>query len=1403
MSTTQQQLAGLSPAKRELLLAKLAKRSAATVQGQEPIRPRDPSPELLPLSFAQERLWFLDQFEPDSRSYNIYRALRWRGALNTTALRESVDKVVQRHETLRSKFVATQGKVAQIIGKEQTSRVWIEVNLDHHQGDSQERELQRSLVEHSQHSFKLASGPLLRVVLLRLAEDDHVLLLVVHHIVFDGWSMGIFFQELLSAYTDISSGSPLHVSELPIQYPDYAVWQRERLRGEKLDRLNEYWKKQLAGAPSFLDLATDYPRPHTQTFNGDSESCRLSPALSEALRSLGQQNSATLFMVMLAAFNTLLWQYSGQEDLLVGTPVSGRTRQETENIIGLFVNTLVVRTKLSGDPTFLEILRRVRETTLAGYSHQELPFEKLVDVLKVKRNLAYSPIFQVMLSMQNMPAAVPDNSGFQMEPVEIARPTALFDLQLTIVQPEGNVGLILEYNRDLFSRSTVAALLAQFQFILAQVAAFPRKHISEYPVMIATVREKRLTPKLPMEAASAAGEAIPAKVEITLAAQTMSNALRQAQNSRSTIDAVMLTVWQILLWRLMQQPEVAISHAFGNAELATVIPVRNYFSATSTFASLLETVKAQYHDAGEWSQFLNQNELAGTQSASLAIRFLYRDQQTDELSASWQGGIEIKPGKLQLEVSNTKPICNLLLHYDATRYAEQDVACLLAQYVTLLQSALKGPEVPVGELEISSPAHQKMLREFHGAGRSFPESQCIHELFELQAARTPDAEAAVCGDQSLSYGELNAQANQVARYLRELGAGPDVKISLCLERSLGMLVAILGVLKAGSAYVPMDPSYPQERLAWMLEDTQAPVVITTRELRGSLPETAAQVIELDTAWPQITEQSKQNLGTIAAPENAAYVIYTSGSTGKPKGVVVEHSGIVRLFAATQHWTRLNEKDVLALFHSYSFDVSVFEIWAAWLFGGTLVVVTWIESRSPELLCELLSRHKVTVLCQTPSAFRHLIQANAIQTAPPDLSVRMVIFAGEALNPSIVAPWLERYPKTEMVNMYGITETSVYNTFKLLSPLDVRQSERSPIGVPFPDQRIYILNDRLQECGLWENGEIYLAGAGLAREYLNRPELTAERFLPDVYGSTPGARMYRSGDKGRWNGEGELEFVGRMDNQVKVRGYRIELGEVERAVQEQGGVAQAAVVVKERAGGERQLIAYVEMAEGSSGDAVGRVRAGVRERLPEYMCPAQYVRMERIPRTASGKLDRKALPEPEVAGERGQVYVATRNEVERRLLEIWEAVLGSQGIGVKDNFFEVGGDSIVGIQIVARARQAGMELTPKQLFQYQTIAELAEQAGRGSRGSGGGAGRGERSGAADADPALVYGAAWSEGETLQPGIPVPGEGRRPGWSGWRKHSRSWWSSTIACGCVWDRKRESGYRAMRARMRVECR
>ncbi|HEY6322916.1 MAG TPA: amino acid adenylation domain-containing protein, partial [Thermoanaerobaculia bacterium] len=937
----------------ETLLRGATAGSAAAVP---PIRPQ-PRTGSLPLSFAQQRLWFIDQLEPGSPAYNLASAHRAIGSLDAAALRSSFGDLVARHETLRTVFTGGEDGPVQRIGSPwQVVLPYLDLSP---LGDAVRRaEAERLIEAEVLRPFDLARGPLLRTALLRLAPAEHVLVVNLHHIAGDGWSAGVLVRELATVYEARCQGRPSPLPALPIQYADFAAWQRRWLSGAVRESQLTYWQQRLAGASPVLALPTDRPRPAVQSFRGSSVRFILPPTLAAALQTSCRRGGVTSYMFLLGAFATLLSRYTGETDLNLGMPVAGRNRIETEGLIGFFVNTLVLRCDLSGDPIWADLLLRLRRMVLEAHAHQDLPFEMLVEALQPQRSLSHEPLFQVVADFHHrLPAPPGSFSGLAWHPVEIDQQVVHFDLILTGI--EGNrLGGSLEYRTDLFDAATIRRMVGQLEVLLDAAAAGDGRRLAELPL---------------------------------------------------------LTSWQ------------------------------------------------RHHLIGE-----------------------------------------------------------------------------------------------------------------AGCRAHFP-SACLDRRFASQAARRAEHTAVVAGVEELTYRDLDRASNRLAHRLRAAGVGPEVVVGICLERSPRLVTAILAVLKAGGAYLPLDPAYPRERLAFMLRDAGAPLVVTEAALAGALPPTGARVLALDDASG--VPEDDGPIESTAVPQNLAYLIYTSGSTGRPRGVLVSHGHVSRLLDATREWFDFGEDDVWTLFHSFAFDFSVWEIWGALAHGGRLVVVPYWVSRAPERFHALLAQEGVTVLNQTPSAFRQLIAADELAAArggQERLALRVVIFGGEALDPASLAPWLARHGavRPRLVNMYGITETTVHVTGRPLAESDVACGARSVIGQAIPDLTLRVLGPGLHLQPIGVPGELCVGGAGLARAYQGLPERTAEKFVPDPWAAEPGARLYRSGDLGRRLPDGDLEYLGRIDHQVKVRGFRIELGEVEAALAAHPEVRHCVVSAQGTSPGDVRLVAYL-------------------------------------------------------------------------------------------------------------------------------------------------------------------------------------------------------------------------------------
>ena len=1031
---------------------------------------RDGGP--LPLSYAQQRLWFIDQMEPGSALYNIPLAGKVSGVLDKNALQKSFNEIVRRHEVLRARFAVSEGiPVVEIVADQQLTIEEIDLRG---LSESERRAEAMGLAEaETAIGFDLVRGPLIRMKLLQMGEEDHVLLMTIHHIVSDGLSFKNFFAELGSLYEAYIKGAESPLEELEIQYSDFAAWQRQWLQGKTLDDQLAYWTKHLAGL-QVLDLPTDYPRPAMPHHRGANIRFEMSAELTAKLKELSSRQEATLFMVMLAAFDALLFRYSGQEDIAVGSPIANRNRKEIENLIGFFVNTLVLRADVTHKPSFVELLHRVKKATLDAYANQDLPFEKLVEAISPERDISRTPLFQVVFAMQSAPLAEVPLGGLKLQLFNVNSNTAKFDLTLGVVEDGGTFKASLEYNTDLFEPDT---------------------------------------------------------------AQRM------------------------------------VDH-----------------------------------------------------------------------------------------------------------------------YVTLLAAIVSEPDRPIVHLPMLTEAEQRQLAEWNQTDAEWPEDKCLPDFFEEQVRRIPDAVAVEFQGQQLSYQELDRRSNQLGRYLQKLGAGPEVRVGICLERGLDLIVSLMAVQKAGAAYVPLDPNYPAERVSYMLEDSQASVLLTQSSLVDRMPAFAGQVVNLDAQLESISHESHVPPLRRSLPQNLAYVIYTSGSTGKPKGVAISHSSVAAFISwCRQTFSPLELSGILAS-TSICFDVSIFETFVPLSCGGTLIVVGNVldveRMQNPE---------RVKVISTVPSAMRELVAMKAIPA-----SVMTVNLGGEAV-PVGLAPQIYEGTNVERVlNMYGPTEDTTYSTCAWLP----READVTvPIGRPITNSKVYVLDTEMQQVPVGVTGDIYISGAGLARGYLTHPEWTAEKFIPNPFSNDPGDRLYRVGDLGKYRVDGQLGYLGRNDFQVKVRGHRIELGEIETAFEEIEQIAQAVVMAREKEQGEKELVAYLVI---SSEISESEIREKLRNRLPDYMLPSIFVRMESLPLTPNGKIDRRALPAPTSSlRTNAGGYVAPASPLEELLADIWAQVLGLERIGVDDNFFARGGHSLLATQVVARMRNAlNVDIPLPRIFETPTIAALA-------------------------------------------------------------------------------------------------
>ncbi|HKP10768.1 MAG TPA: amino acid adenylation domain-containing protein, partial [Blastocatellia bacterium] len=913
----------------------------------------------LPLSFAQQRLWFLEQLESDNPFYNIPAAIRIKGALNAGTLESGFNEIVARHESLRTCFAGLGDLPVQVIMPALKLLLPL-ADLSDLADDEREAELAELIQLETQRPFRLSEIPLLRTRLVKLGEQDHVLLLTLHHIISDGWSIGIMIRELSAIYESLSTGKAVPLPELPIQYADFAQWQRRWLQGEVLEERLSYWRRKLAGAAGVLDLPTDRPRPALQSYEGSSLTFILSKGVTEQLKELSRRHGATLYIILLAAFKTVLLRYTGQKDILVGSPIANRTRAEVENLIGFFVNALVLRTDLSGDPSFERLVARVREVALEAYANQEVPFEKLVEELHIERDLSRHPLYQIGLALQNAPMPHLEVPGLSLSPLDINRGIANIDLGLDMLESPDGLICSYEYSTDLFDAATIARMHGHLCTLLEAVIADPQQRLSALP--------------------------------------------------------------------LLTQPE-----------------------------------------------------------------------------------------RRQLLVEWTAP--------SATRN-----------------------QLP-----------------------------CVHRMFEAQAGHIPDHLALIHEGQGLTYGELNRRANQVAHRLMRQGIGAGSLVAVCMERSVELIVSLLATLKAGAAYVPLDPAYPKARLTFMCQDAGRPLILTQQKLRELLADQTSGVIALDSDWPAIAAESAENPADRTTPDQLAYVIYTSGSTGAPKGVAIPHASLANYIMAAQADFNLGPADRLLQFAALSFDTAAEEIFASLTSGATLVLRSDAMLSSAPAFFERCREFGLTVL-DLPTSYWHQLIATSSAAGPevPE-TVRLLIIGGERALPEPMNAWRESVgDRVEVINSYGPSESTIVATLWRLPSRDAREGPLFdvPIGKAINNIQTYVLDDNYQPAPVGVPGELYLGGAGLARGYLGRPDLTAEKFVPNPFADAPGRRLYRTGDLARYRSDGDLQFLSRVDEQVKIRGFRIETGEIESVLNQHAMIREAVVVAREDEPGDRRLVAYV-------------------------------------------------------------------------------------------------------------------------------------------------------------------------------------------------------------------------------------
>jgi amino acid adenylation domain-containing protein len=1091
MSDLAERITALSPEQRALFEARLKRKGLHAPEAQTIPRVARVASNLYPPSIDQERLWFIEQLQPGNTAYNIFTASRLRGPLDVSAMRRAANELLRRHEVLRTTFKVIEGEPMQFIAP--TLELSLEpFDLESLPEAEREAEALRRVLEDVSAPFDLEQGPLVRAGLLRLGATDHVFYLNMHHSITDRWSADIIEQDIGALYYSFLQGQPSSLPELPIQFVDYAVWQRERMRGETYQAQLAYWKKQLADAPFVLELPADHPRPSIQTFRGARVYFHLPQSLLDALRELSREEGATMYMTLMAAYKLLLYRYTGQADMLVGCSIANRDRPETQHMVGFLLNLLVLRTDMSGNPTFRELLARERETALGAYANQDLPFGKLVQELRPQQDPSRNPVAQAAFIYLDFPVLTTmESMGLEVTPLVIDNGASRFDLTLALTETHDGFDGSFEYLADLYERPRIERMAKHLETLLEHIVADPDRRISELPLL--TVEERQ----------------------------------------------------------------------------------------------------------------------------------------------------------------------QLLVSYNDTQHEP-------------------------------------------------PHARTIHQLFEEQVARTPDAPALEDAETSLTYRELESRANRLAQRLRALGVGPEVRVGLVMERGAGQIIGLLGVLKAGGAYVPVEARTPVERIGYILADASVRVVVTTevgldeavRVAGVEIVEIGAEDREPESGRNKESESRVLESGVEGA--NAAYVIYTSGSTGQPKGVVVSHASFVNSILAPFSATPEPVTASLLLM-SYAFDASMLSIFMALSQGGKVTIPREGEQADPPQVARLIAENDISTIFTVPSFYELLLeQAEVAQLR----SLRAVYVGGEICAPELVCQHQELLPQTRFFNLYGPTETTIWCTSY---EFHAGNADRPTlIGRPSRNVQAYVLDEHLQLVPVGVAGELFIGGRGVARGYLNRPELTAEKFIPHPYSNAGGERLYRTGDRARFFHTGEIEYLGRLDQQVKVRGYRIELGEIEAVLAQQEGIREAAVVVREDEAGDKRLVGYVATDDGQAVH-VGALREGLQKKLPEYMIPSVFMVLERLPQTASGKVNRLALPAPDAAqsAHKDAPYEAPRTMTEEMLSKLWGSVLGLERVSIHSNFFELGGDSLLATKLAFQVRRVfEIELPLKTFFRHPSVSELA-------------------------------------------------------------------------------------------------
>ncbi len=1532
--------------KRELVERLLA---AEGIVAGDAITPRE-NPNEYPLSFGQERLWFVDQLAPQNPAYNSPLVARVTGALDVSAFERAVREILRRHEVLRATFTKADGRPEQRIRPPDTVTLPV-VDLQGEDDASRFGGCMSLIQEEVRRPFDLERGPLVRPCLFRVSEREHIFVLNMHHIVTDGWSLGVILRVLGDLYRDDVSNRRESRPDLPIQYADFAAWQRGQLRRGAWDHQITYWKQRLHDIPDALHLPFDHPRPPMQGFRGASEDLPLPATLAAKLNEFSRQEGVTLYMTLLAAFKAVLRQCSGQADIVVGTPVANRDRSEVENLVGFFVNGLALRTDLSGDPSLRELVARVRQVVLGAYGHQDLPFEQVVKEIHPERSLGRNPLFQTVFALETDTDAEIEVPGVTLRRLHIESQVALVDLTLTARETAGAVTVTLEYDTDLFDQPTAKDILRQYQTVLERMVAdadgrlstlppFPRQTVASTPAAgapepgaqlddiyersnltrnqllvwmgqklqpdvplynssltfhisgaldparfrrafralldqhdaLRTVVEERegvprqrLLTDLPFEvehvsftsAADPEGayrawlderrgrrfdmterlfdsalielgpdqfvwylsqhqlitdgrsmsllyermaeryagvdeaehgatpdyprfrdyvdrerafhdseqaanakrywrEKLAGDLEaLSLYGRNLPQPITRVRRVKHVLDAdrsrrlrgvagrvgggsltpdlalfnVLAGILFVYLHRISGNRRVALAAPFHNRRgedretvglLMEVCPLQIEIEDEATFASIIKAVGVESREILRYARFGPGNPF---QRKAYEVMLNYHNWGLPDFAEMPTRVEWVHSGHadeaLTLQVHRFDDIDRLSLEFDfhCGVFPEEQQGRAIGHFLRILDHCLDDPHRPVAEGSLLSPEErERALFTFNQTSAPHPAEPTVVQLFEQQASKTPDATAVVSGADSLAYGELNARANQLAHYLHDHDVGPGTIVGVCLGRSCDLLVALWGVLKAGGAYLPMDPNYPSERLAFMLSDSGAALVLTDSDTRERLMKeygdaSESRVICVDAEWERIVagrgQEGSENPTGGAGADDLVYVVYTSGSSGRPKGTMVVHSALLNAYKAWEAAYRLRE---VAQSHlqmaSVSFDVFSGDLVRAHCSGAKLVMAPAEALLAPPALYELIQTEQVDCAEFVPAVFRSLL-GYLEETNQTLNSMRVCVIGSDTWYVREYRRIRRLLPaETRLINSYGLTEATIDSTYFDGDVSNLPDDQLVPIGRPFANTQVYVLDRFRQPVPIGAPGELYVGGTGLARGYLNRPELTAERFVMHAVSEGEEVRLYRTGDLARYLDDGNIEFIGRADQQVKLRGFRIELGEIESALGQHPAVREAAVIVREDAPGEKRLVGYV--VTGEDVPTVSDLRNTLKRRLPDYMVPSSFVHMDDMPRTPNGKLDRRALPAPGSARpELERTFTPPRTHLELQVAQIWSDVLGVERVGVDDNFFDLGGHSLLAIQVMSRLSEAvDVDMPPHIIFEVPTAGGLA-------------------------------------------------------------------------------------------------